>query len=52
MCDIPVIGYLCNWGDEFRPEEPCESRPSRARGANESSYINAIYDDGAIGTLT
>ena len=49
-----LIGYLCNRGDEFRPKKPCEvSRPSRTRGANEwPQYINAIYDNGEIGTLT
>ena len=39
----------------FCPEQPCEvaHRPSWARGANEwPQCINAIYDNGATGTLT
>ena len=52
-----LIGYLFNMGYEFRPEQQyeCEvaSRQSRARVANEwLQYINAIYDNAAIGTLT
>ena len=53
---ICFIGYLCDRGDEFRPKQPCKvaSRPSRTREQTTEwpQCMNAIYDNGAIGTLT